>query len=250
MIETTFAYPEADLPEWELELLDPTLQNKTVNEDPFALVVDTKDERRIAYQNRHKVFQDHGTQGQEHDPDRRFVRQYKAYDISRQENNRPSKSALIEESLSVITGPQEDRYAPDYLEEDDYTDDIRAPFTYHGPYNPLKERARMLEARAKEMQATHNRAEHMLEKLTNGNATPDEALRGLLEGVYGEERERILSMLHAYMGPQGYEDINPKDEFGAVIGAGSIAAKKTLELTPYEDIDYLDGFHIVDETRL
>lgn len=250
MTVEVLAQPEAELPEWERVLLTTESDIEPSYWEPQPLVEDAKDPRRHAYGRRKNGFQDHGTRGVE--ADQKFTRFYRAYEAKQHDALRPSKRQILEEEgigLQDAVSLPEKLYA-DNWDENDTSGEHYPSFTYDGPYNPAKEKARKLEKRAKEVAETQERASELLAKLASGKIARGDALDQLLRPVYGEERQRLLELVDLHM--YGYRDTDPVLEMQPVTGNRAKHAKMTLDTNPYAEdgVDYLDGFHVVDETRL
>lgn len=242
---------EAKLPEWERALLDGSLDEsyETLPRDEREAdldVTDPKDDARQHYA-RGARRQDHGTRG---NVDKYFYNARKnarmgiwAGDFNHQQMERGSAiTDQLYEGEEVLS--PEDYW---YLPIADQPDTSKSPSHYYSePYNPEREAVAKQRQRAKEVFDTNLRADELLEALEAGQITEGAALEALIRPTYGDERARLLELLSEHMNSFDYE--SGSDEFGSLLGAGTLAARKTVDYNPWVDDDagdWLEGMHIV-----
>lgn len=235
------------LPLWEQQILAEDHMQANVsaanNGDNLPSVSDPKDARRAVYQGRGRARQDHGTRGQE-TIGSRDVREARRYDYRFKLSLMPTDDEMIGESLDSVVEPEMPDWSHmDWL-DDDGTDGP-APIYYDGPYNPEKEARRKDTEMREAIDKTQERSVQIFEQLSQQTINNGEALRQLVNGVYGSERERLQDMISEYMGGGSiFEFVDPSAEFGVLMGAGNLATRQTLDMSPYDDADYLEGFHV------
>jgi hypothetical protein len=173
------------------------------------------------------------------------LRQAVSFNRSLKQKLMPSDDQLIGESLDSIVEPDTSDWSHVEWLDDDTDTAGPAPIYYDGPYNPEKEARRRAEAKIAADQAIMAKAESLLDDLNARNLKPGDALQGLLTSTWGDERERLLDMINSYLGVNPYEGIDSQAEFGLIMGAGNLATRRTVDISPYEDYDYLDGFQII-----
>lgn len=241
-------YEPKTLPLWEQQVLAEVQLRTNANTlngiDNTPLESDPKDALRAVYQGRGRARQDHGTRGQE-TTGSRDVRNSKRHDYRFKLSKTPSDDEIIGESLDSVVEPETPDWSDmDWLYHDIDITDGPAPIYYDGPYSPEKEAQRRAEAKIAADEAIMAKAESLLDKLNTRSIKPSDALQDLLSNTWGDERERLLVMLEGYLGINPYEGIDTQAEFGLIMGAGNLATRRTLDTSPFEDLDYLDGFHI------